>query len=80
MVASALSEQVVAITQEYLGPASERFIHRLISTHLDKDPSQLTARDLPKLTEWVKVSLGMLTEDKRLVDDCERKILKLISD
>ena len=79
-MAAALSEQVIAITQEFLGPASERFINRLVLYHFNKDPRDLTARDLPELTEWVKVSLGLLTADKKLVDDCERKLLKLVSD
>jgi hypothetical protein len=77
MAAQALSDQVVEITQEYLGPAAERFITRLINFHLKKEPFELEKADLKKLSEWVKVSLGLLTEDKNIVDECERKILKL---
>lgn len=69
--------QVIGVTENYLGPASERFIHRLIRFHLDKEPEQLSKQDLAKLAEWVKVSLGLLTNDKKLVDDCEKNILKL---
>jgi hypothetical protein len=74
---SHLLNQVISVTESYLGPASERFIHRLIRFHLDKEPEQLNKKDLTKLAEWIKVSLGLLTNDKRLVDDCEKNILKL---
>ena len=72
-----LLRQVIGVTENYLGPASERFINRLIIFHLDKEPEQLNKQDLMKLAEWVKVSLGLLTNDKNLVDDCEQNILKL---
>jgi hypothetical protein len=70
-------KQVIAITEECLGPAAERFIKRLITSHLHKPADQLTNGDLRKLADWIKVSLGMLTEDKKLVDECVKKILKL---
>lgn len=77
MVAANLTSQVIAITQEYLGPASERFVHRLISFHLKKPPDQLAPADLPKLVSWIKVSLGLLTDDRTMVDECEQNLLKL---
>lgn len=72
-----LYNQVVAIAQDYLGPAADRFIERLVNFHLEKKPEQLSNADIPKLTEWIKVSLGLLTSDKTTVDDCEKRILKL---
>lgn len=69
--------QVIDITERYLGPAAERFVHRLIIFHLEKDPEQLNKQDLVKLAEWIKVSLGLLTNDKQLIDDCEKSILRL---
>ncbi len=77
MVKISLYEQVTEITKEYLGPASDRFISRLISAHLGKEPYALKPKDIPKLSEWIKVSLGLLTEDRKLVDECEKQILKL---
>ncbi len=77
MPGAQLLERVVTVTEEYLGPASERFIYRLIRFHLSKEPSSLSKKDIPKLAEWVKVSLGLLTNDKKLVDDCEKNLLKL---
>jgi hypothetical protein len=72
-----LSREVIRITQDYLGPASERFITRLINFHLAKEPEELTRKDIPGLAEWIKVSLGLLTEDRELVDECQKRILKL---
>ena len=72
-----LYEQVVIITQEYLGPAADRFVTRMIDAHLHKTPSQLKATDIPQLSEWIKVSLGLLTDNRSVVDECEKRILKL---
>lgn len=77
MTAKGLADQVIDITQEYLGPTADRFITRLINFHLKKEPSELKRGDIKKLSEWVKVSLGLLTDDKKIVDECEKKILKL---
>ncbi len=72
-----LSEQVVAITEEYLGPTAERFIERLTDFHLHKELGELTTNDIRKLADWIKVSMGLLTSDKALIDDCVSKLLKL---
>jgi hypothetical protein len=72
-----LYQEVVSITQEYLGPAANRFVDRLINFHLNKKPEELTAKDIAKLSEWIKVSLGMLTEDKAIIDDCQKRIMQL---
>ena len=69
--------QLVKITQDYLGPAAERFIDRLVDSHLNKPPAELSSKDIPKLSEWIKVSLGLLTNDRRLIDECEQRILRL---
>ena len=70
-------QQAIHITKDYLGPAAERFIARQITFHLKKDPELLTKKDIPQLAEWVKVSIAILTDDKEMVDDFTRRILKL---
>jgi hypothetical protein len=60
-----------------LGPASQRFVDRVIDNHIKKNPDKLTDADLPKLANWVKVSLALLTDDKALIDKCEKKLLAL---
>lgn len=67
-------EQTVTILQDYLGPAADRFLTRQIDFHLKKKPAQLTKSDLPKLVEWVKVSIALLTDDKAMVDECATRI------
>jgi len=76
-MAGNLYGDVVNITKDYLGPAAERFISRQIEFHLKKKPEELTKEDLPKLVEWVRVSIALLTEDSKMVDDCVSRISKL---
>lgn len=76
-MAAQLCDKVIEITEDYLGPAADRFIKRQIAFHLNKKPEQLTTAELPKLAEWIKISLALLTEDKTMVDKCESQILKL---
>ncbi len=61
-------KKVVDTSVEYLGPAAERFIRRQISTHLSKRPEDITAKDIPELTSWVKLTFALLTENQELVD------------
>ncbi len=73
-----LYEQVIVIMEEYLGPAAERFIARQITFHLHKSPDELTPDDLPKLIEWTKVTLGLLTEDRDIIDEYATRMSKLV--
>lgn len=66
---TALYDQIVEITRGYLGPAAERFVVRQVRFHLDKNPDELVAEDLPKIAEWGRVTLGLLTSDRKLVDE-----------
>ncbi len=61
--------QVVKVTQHYLGPAAERFIRRQIEFHLQKPPETLTKTDISKLTSNVSIALGLLVDDKRIVEE-----------
>lgn len=72
-----LYEQVVNVTMEYLGPATERFITRQIKTHIGKEPEDLTEDDLEKLVDWIKLAIALLTEDNKMVDDFSRSLLEL---
>jgi len=70
--------QVVEITEEFLGPAAPRFVSRQIAFHLHKLPADLEDKDLPKLIEWGRVSLGFLTEDQHTVDEYAQKLQALV--
>jgi hypothetical protein len=78
MTDALLYRQVTDIMEPLLGPAAERFVIRQITSHLGKSPQELTADDLPKLIEWTKVTLGLLTEDRSLIDDYEHKMTALV--
>lgn len=73
-----LYEKVTFITEEYLGPATERFLVRQITFHLGKTPQELQMGDLPKLIEWAKVTLGLLTEDRDMIEEFAEKIGRLV--
>lgn len=73
-----LFEKVVAITEDYLGPAAPRFVTRQVSFHLGKTPEELISSDIPKLAEWTKATLALLTDDKNIVKDYSLKILELV--
>jgi hypothetical protein len=77
MAPANLFEEVVVLTEPYLGPAAHRFVSRQIVFHLSKAPEQLESHDLTELTEWVTATLAMLTEDRVIVEEYERKMLML---
>lgn len=66
---SRLYHQVVEVTEDYLGPAAQRFIDRQIMNHLHKSPAALTQRDLPLLIEWIHAAVVLITEDTNLIND-----------
>jgi hypothetical protein len=72
-----LYDQVTDITEEYLGPAAQRFVARQITFHLGKSPQELTSSDMPKLIEWTKVTFSLLTEDRNAIDDYVHKMEQL---
>ncbi|MFA5934148.1 MAG: hypothetical protein WC795_02950 [Candidatus Paceibacterota bacterium] len=69
--------QTIKIATDYLGPAAERFIARQVAAHLKKNPKDLTKEDLLKLTEWLRISISLLTEDQKMVDECIGRIQSL---
>ena len=57
--------KAVKVTEEYLGPAGERFIRRQISTHLNIEPEMLDKKSLPKLVNWSSIAFALLTDNPR---------------
>lgn len=76
----ALFEQLVAITEQYLGPAAHRFVTRQITFHLGKAPEDLEVTDLPRLIEWTKVTLALLTEDQDVVNAYAHQVSQLVAE
>lgn len=63
-----LYDQAVLVSEEYLGPAGERFIRRQISTHLKIEPETLEKKNVPKLVNWSSIAFALLTNNP---DDLE---------
>lgn len=62
-------KQVVSATDDYLGPASERFISRQVEHHLNKQPSELKKKDLPHLIQWIRLAMGLVIDDQQMIED-----------
>ena len=68
-------DQVVAVVNDYLGPAAERFISHQLEFHLDREENIINAEEIPRIIEWVRVGLGLLTRDKQLVNECAERMV-----
>jgi hypothetical protein len=77
-VSKTLANQLVQVSQDYLGPAAERFLDRQISTHTNKRPDDVNEKDIEELIDWIRLSFALLTRDTNLVDEYVER-LKLIA-
>jgi len=72
-----LFEEIVTLTEPYLGPAAHRFVSRQIAFHFNKPPEELEPGDLPELADWASATLSLLTDDQKLVKEYSHEILML---
>jgi hypothetical protein len=72
-----LYDQVVRVTNVYLGPAAERFIARQVENHLHKSPEELSSKDLLSLIDWIRVVVSLLTEDSEIIEEYADELQKL---
>lgn len=63
-----LYQKTVRVTEEYLGPAGERFIRRQISTHLNIEPESLDRQNLSKLIDWSSIAFALMTKNSKDID------------
>jgi hypothetical protein len=75
-----LYHQLVALTEDYLGPAASRFVDRQIAAHLNKDPHEITHGDLPRILDWTKVTLSLLTQDRQVIDEYSARMTRLMNE
>ena len=73
-----LYQKLVGITEVYLGPAADRFIARQVRNHLRKEPAQLRRHDLAQLLDWIRIAMGYITEDSRLIEQYMNELRKVI--
>lgn len=72
-----LYKEIIGITQDYLGPASERFIYRQIKNHLHKTPEELDQADIKVLIKWSKIAMALLTNNNEVVDEFASRLKAL---
>ncbi|HUP26410.1 MAG TPA: hypothetical protein VM124_02050 [Candidatus Limnocylindrales bacterium] len=72
-------DHAVRISEEYLGPAGERFIRRQISTHLGINPEDISEKDISKLVDWASIAFALLTSDTNEVHGFTQGLLSLSS-
>lgn len=73
---SLLYSKAVRITEEYLGPAGERFMRRQIEEHLHITPEKLDQTHLSMLVKWSSIAFALLTKNQ---DDVESYANDLIA-
>lgn len=76
--ATYLYDRMVEVTTDYLGPAAQRFIDRQIQNHLKIEPGQIQPADIPKLIEWIRAAISILTDDSGLVDEYASRLEELV--
>ena len=72
-----LTERVIEVTSDYLGPAARRFVQRQVKVHFNKPVDKLEPKDIPPLADWSKLALGLLTSDQSMVDKFQNDLLAL---
>lgn len=75
---SILYRKVVAIAEDYFGPAASRYVDRLVKNHFQKNPEQLSAKDMPELIKWTRLTVAMVTDDHEVIDEFSKR-LKLVT-
>jgi hypothetical protein len=71
-------DQSVRITHAYLGPAAGRFVDRQVRNHLNKEPEDMTAKDLKHLIEWIRIAVSFLTSDAQVVEEYIGQLQQLV--
>ncbi|HWF12861.1 MAG TPA: hypothetical protein VG272_03930 [Candidatus Acidoferrales bacterium] len=73
---SVISEKVIAISKHYFGPATESFLDRQCTGHLNIHIDSLAASHLKDLAKWVESS-GALLMDAAKAAEVAAKIAKV---
>lgn len=72
-----LYKKAVQVTEEYLGPAGERFIRRQIETHLNIKPESLQKKNLPKLISWAGIAFAVITNNAEEINSFKNDLKSL---
>jgi hypothetical protein len=64
-----LSDKVLKLTSVYIGPASQKFLERQTSAHMNGlNFTALEKQHLPELAKWVSTSAGLLIAPAKAQD------------
>lgn len=72
-------QKIIAISEEYLGPAGERFMRRQIKTHLDIEPEKISKKHLDELANWAGLTFAVITNNAAEVDEFKKKLSAVAS-
>lgn len=72
-----LYKKAVRVSEEYLGPAGERFIRRQIATHLHIEPERLDKDKLSQLVDWSSIAFALVTNNDDDVDSFTKDLKAL---
>lgn len=65
---SKMSEEIIAISKPYLGPATESFLVRQCKVHLQIELSDLAKSHLPELAKWVAESAALIMDGAKATE------------
>lgn len=72
-----LSEEIVKLSTNYLGPAAKTFLERQTKVHMGGiNFSDITKDKIPELSKWVNISAALLI-DKEKANELSNKIATL---
>jgi hypothetical protein len=70
-----ISEKVLKLTANYIGPAAQKFLERQTISHMNGlQFNALEKQHLPELSKWVNISAGLVI-DKAKAQELANKIL-----
>ena len=64
-----LYDEITKISEDYFGPMAPRFVSRMVTNHLHKEPARVTAKDLPELITWIRLAASLLTEETDTINE-----------
>jgi hypothetical protein len=72
-----LSEKVLKLTTNYIGPAAQRFLERQTTSHMNGlQFNTIEKQHLTELAKWVNISAGLVI-DKAKAQELANKILAI---
>lgn len=60
--------EIVTAASDCFGPTAEKIIYRLITSHLNIKPEEITPKDIPALLVWAKLVMSLYTDKQHTID------------